>query len=162
MLPAQSYVEGMHFMRRMYVNQGTVENGDPLLVALILFAEFQHHPEGGGLINSAVFQGGIGLLIRSGLWDWRTALGIAALIAAHPIEAAAAIASDPSLGVPSREPVLVTSASRDSWFAYRYGGGIAVEYEAGPLSRMAIKTMVTLPGEYVAAGKYETQPEVSD
>jgi RHS repeat-associated protein len=49
MLPEGSYVEGLYFGQRMFVNQTTVENGAPLLVALILFAEFQHHPQGGGM-----------------------------------------------------------------------------------------------------------------
>ena len=48
-LPPNSYAEGIHFLNRMYVNQETVEDADSLLLALILFAEFQHHPGGGSL-----------------------------------------------------------------------------------------------------------------
>jgi len=41
-----------------------------------------------------------------------------------------------------------------------YGGGIAVKYEL-PL-RFVIKSVVTVPEENVAEGKYKTKPAVID
>jgi RHS repeat-associated protein len=45
----ESYSEGYHFLGRMYVNRRAVEDQNSLAVSLILFAEFQHYPAGGGL-----------------------------------------------------------------------------------------------------------------
>ena len=114
-----------------------------------------------GLLNNAFFQGGISAAIKIGAWDLRTKAGIAAFVAARP-QAADGIAADPSLGEPSREPVLVISASKDSWYAPMYGGGIAVKNELSrwhPVS-LIFKSVVTLPGEHVEFGKYKTIPEV--
>ena len=48
-------------------------------------------------------------MIKMGAWDLRTRAGIASFVAVRP-EAATGIAADPSLGVPSRKPVLVIYA----------------------------------------------------
>ena len=114
------------------------------------------------LINMAMFQGGIAGLIKMGAWDLKTQLGINAFIAGCP-SAVAGIAADPSLGVPSREPVLIVSAPIGSIFASMFGGGIAVSYEYSGWHwlRFFSKSMVTLPGEYVQSGKYKLMPPVN-
>ena len=68
----------------------------------------------------------------------------------------AVAAIDPTLAVPSHIPIIIISAPIGSVFAGMFGGGIAVRWETGWPFRAIIKTMVTLPGEYVASGKYKS------
>ena len=114
------------------------------------------------LINMAVFQGGVAGLIKTGAWDSNTQRGINSFITGCP-SAVAGIAADPSLGVPSREPVLIVSAPIGSVFASMFGGGIAVSYEFSGWHwlRSFSKSMVTLPGEYVQSGNYKLVPPVN-
>ena len=143
-------------------------NGGTLLAgtgAVMYFTHFNIAPwilDVQGLANIILMQGGIATRIRMGWWDSRTHAGIAKFAVGCPA-AAAAIAANPSLGTPTRQPVLIVSAARESWYASYFGGGIDVAYEVPTLyliPRLGIKSVITIPPEKVPAGKYRNIPPV--
>lgn len=108
-------------------------------------------------LNNLFFQGGISALIRTGLYDSVTQLGINAILAGKGVSKDILRLVDPTLLKPSRQVSLISTVSVTSPLAPQYGGGIRVRFDAGFFARTVIKSVVTMPSELVRRGTYRWQ-----